>query len=208
MKIYLLILLLVLQGYSSKSQHVNFSATGTMEHSQFVFDTIISSKIFLQNASVEFSHIDSASIEDSRYKKILQPFLLKGIQDSADYFFIANNTEKEIKFSIPYRLFAIQIAQTNTNEFRPINLFATQLCGTNIYERTISRGEIFIFKKSITKSTDKIFTQSKVKILTKTNGILISRSFYTAIDKNAFTINSGYYSEYEKYKNRIFFLDK
>lgn len=184
-----------------------FSPKGSMSELKLSIDTLLHVKFTKTDTIIRFAKIDTSRVSDIALKNKLAAFLSVKTDSLYDYFFIYNTTANPISMGYRFNnnsLNGIQLAKTSNNEFRPISLIVIQRCCLDCTNKIIRQGDILIFKMLRPSFKVQYLTQSKLKL----SNNLISESFYTSIDQNAFYINSIYFNDVMQNRYRFTFLDK
>ena len=193
-------------------QKYEFSPSGTMDISRLVIDTVIKTKLRISN-KVVFNYLDSSYLDSINIRQYFANKFDKILQDTIEYFFIANMTNKSINFrKLNEQLVAEEFSRYGNLGFKPISFFSFPRCGTGInYDDLVLKSNEILIIKSLTKrKTSKIKSQPNcfMKILTRTNGILVSTLYRKPIDNDRFFINSEFQRDFIFNKNQLAFQDK
>ena len=183
-----------------------------MDISRLVIDTVIKTKLRISN-KVVFNYLDSSYLDSINIRQYFANKFDKILQDTIEYFFIANMTNKSINFrKLNEQLVAEEFSRYGNLGFKPISFFSFPRCGTGInYDDLVLKSNEILIIKSLTKrKTSKIKSQPNcfMKILTRTNGILVSTLYRKPIDNDRFFINSEFQRDFIFNKNQLAFQDK
>jgi hypothetical protein len=195
----------------SLGQKYLFSPTGVMDMSRFYVDTVVKTKL-KANGKIMFNYLDSVYIDSMNVKQLFIKKYNEILKDTIEYFFVANLTNKSIRFKkLDNRLVAEEFGLHDKLGFRPVSFFSYPSCGTGINydDLVIKSSEVLIikcFNKRINLDS-KSKTNCFAKLLTSTNGVIVSVSYPRVVNNNSFYVNSKHVRYFDN-KNRFAFLDK
>jgi hypothetical protein len=202
---------LTITKYSIGQKYV-FSPTGTMEYSKIYVDTVIKSKLKINGKTV-FNYLDSTYSDTLNIRQYFSKKYDILLQDTIEYFFVANLTNKEINFKkLNKQLVAEELGRYENFGFKPLSFFIYPKCGTGInYDDLILKpSEILIIKSLTKRKSSKLQGQPNcfMKLLTGTNGILVSTRYAKPIGNKNFYINSEFQRQFYLIKKQLAFRDK
>ena len=182
-----------------------------MDISRLYIDTVVKSKFKISN-KVVFSYLDSSYLDTANIRQYFTIKFDSILKDTIEYFFVANLTNKRINFrKLKNRLVAEEFSKYENFRFKPISFFSFPKCGTDInYEDLVLQpSEILIIKNLTKRATSKINSQPNcfVKLLTRTNGVLVSTLYQKPISNDKFYINSGFERDFTFDKPQLAFKD-
>jgi hypothetical protein len=159
-------------------------------------DTIIDlgKKVQLPNKPFVFTKMDNP-----RYVLLKDDTIFLNIDlfqnDSLERFCLINTGSKPITFREQDRsLIAIKEAQTYEFKWMPCEFWCYSLCGLSYSDYTIQPGQVLII--GTYKKYGKTQTKLRLRLKTKTNGVIISEPYEGQFDEYYFILNS----EYERFK--------
>lgn len=183
-----------------------------MDISCLFIDTVIKTKLKISNTIV-FNYLDSSYSDTTNIRQYFGKKLDAILQDTIEYFFVANLTRKPINFrKLNDRLVAEEFSRYENFGFKPISFFLFPTCGTGInYDDLILKpSEILVIKNLTKRKTSKIKSQPNcfMKLLTRTNGVLVSTPYQKPIGSDRFYINSEFQRDFMYSKGQLAFQDK
>ena len=183
-----------------------------MEISTLHIDTLIETKLKISNKII-FKYLDSSYSDTTNIRQYFAKRFDKILQDTSEYFLVVNLTSKPINFrKLNDQLVAEEFSRYENFGFKPISFFYFPKCGTGInYDDLILKpSEILIIKNLTKRKTSKIKSQPNcfMKLLTRTNGILVSTLYQKPIGNDRFYINSEFQRDFMLSKNQLAFQDK
>lgn len=186
--------------------------TGKMEPSRLHIDTIIKTKLKSKN-KINFNYLDSSYLDATNIRQFFAKKYDAILQDTIEYFFVANLTNKAINFrKLNDRLVAEEFSRYENFGFKPISFFVYPKCGTEInYEDLVLKpSEILIIKSLTRKKMSKVKSLPNcfMKLLTRTNGVLVSTPYKKPIGSNSFYINSEFKKDFVYTNCQLPFGDK
>ena len=209
--ILFILLYLAIANYSVGQKYA-FSPTGTMDISRLHIDTVIKTKLKISN-KVVFNYLDSSYLDTINIRQYFIKEFDTILQDTIEYFFVANLTNKPINFrKLNDRLVAEEFSRYENFGFRPISFFSFPKCATGInYDDLVLRpSEILVIKNLTKRKTAKIksYPNCFMKLLTRTNGILVSTPYQKPIGNERFYINSSFQRDFVYSKSQLAFQEK
>ncbi len=183
-----------------------------MNISRLHIDTIIKTKLKISN-KVVFNYLDSSYLDTINIRQYFTNQFDTILQDTIEYFFVANLTNKPINFrKLNDQLVAEEFSRHENFGFRPISFFSFPTCGTGInYDDLVLKpSEILVIKSLTKRKTTKIKSQPNcfMKLLTRSNGVLVSTPYQKPIDNDKFYINSDYQRDFMFSKSQLAFQVK
>ena len=183
-----------------------------MDISRLHIDTVIKTKLKTSN-KVVFNYLDSSYLDTTNIRQYFANKFDTILQDTIEYFFVANLTNKPINFrKLNDRLVAEEFSRYEDFGFKPISFFSFPKCGTGInYDDLVLKpSEILIIKSLTMRKTSKTKSHPNcfMKLLTRTNGILVSTPYQKPIGNDRFYINSEFQKDFMISKSQLAFQDK
>ena len=206
-----ILLHLTIANYAVGQKYV-FSPTGNMDISDLHIDTVIKTKLRISN-KVVFNYLDSSFLDTTNIRQYFTRKFDIILQDTFEYFFVANFTNKPINFrKLNDRLVAEEFSRYGNFGFKPVSFFYFPKCGTgiNYADLVLKPSEILVLKSLTKRNISKIKSQpnSFMKLLTRTNGILVSTLYLKRIANDRFYVNSDLEKDFLYNKNQWAFQDK
>jgi len=183
-----------------------------MEHSKVYIDTVIGSKLKINGKTI-FNCLDSTYSDTLNIRQYFSKKYDIVLQDTLEYFFVANLTNKEISFKrLNNQLVAEEFGRYENFGFKPLSFFIYPKCGTGInYEDLVLRpSEILIIKSLTKRKTSKSQGQPNcfMKLLTGTKDVLVSTLYTKPIGNSNFYIRSEFEKDFNFIRNQLAFKDK
>jgi hypothetical protein len=210
-KALLFILTLSTSNFSFAQKYV-FDSGGTMERSQMYIDTVFKTTLKTQNG-IFFKKLDITYIDSIKIKKYIPNKLAFILKDTFDYFVLANLTNKIIKLKrVDNQLVTEEFSRYENFGFKPISFFMypNYSAKLNNEDLNLNPSEILIFKDRNKKRE----TYSKeppdcfMKLLTSTNGVLVSEKYKKASDNSNHYIDSGFEKYFNSNRNLLAFPEE
>jgi len=190
-------------------QSFSYSPTGKMKSSEVMIDSIITTKLTKTGLGVVLAHIDtSQSCKDFPFYNTLTSYFEKYDDDSGEYFFLFNGTNKSIKINkhASGELVGTELGESREKGFRPISVYPSRRCGFGFGEFSLLPGQILTIQVGHASIVGSYKTRVQLRIRTSGNNIIYSSLYTCLIDENCFNISSEYQNDFVEHQRNLLTL--
>jgi hypothetical protein len=183
-----------------------------MERSEVYVDTVVKTNLRVNGKTI-FNYLDSSYSDTLNIRKFFSKKYDLLLQDTVEYLFVANLTNKPISFKkLNNQLVAEEFGKYENFGFKPLSFFIYPKCGTGIdYADLVLQPKEILIIKSLTKRRKSVVQGQPncfMKLLIGSEIVLVSTLYRKPIGNNDFYINSEFEKDFNYIKHRLAFKNR